>query len=116
MIEYNWFRINNLFGSDSEDDNLVVDDARRTIAEEESSAPEVTKIIPSIPLHFTLPNNESGEQEKYVKTVIMTEEGPAAEIVFSPPCIRIAEEKGQSPIEIRLSIKGNILFKNLLLM
>ena len=107
MIEYNWFRINNLFGSDSEDDNLVVDDARCTIPEEESSAPELTKIIPSIPLHFTLPNNESAGLEK--KTVTMTEEGPGAKFVSSSPCITIAEEKGQWPIEIRF--KGKTSFQ-----
>jgi len=130
-------RINNLFGSDSEEDNLVVDDVFEentptNVAQGESSVPEVIKSVPStstIPkpdqkslqvVHSTLPKYDSDDLERKpdeVKTVTKTDpEGTGAEFVFSPPCITIAEEEGQQPIQIRVSIKGEndqFLFDNL---
>lgn len=130
-------RINNLFGSDSEEDNLVVDDVFEentptNVVQGESSVPEVIKSVPStstIPkpdqkslqvVHSTLPKYDSDDLERKpdeVKTVTKTEpEGTGAEFVFSPPCITIAEEEGQQPIQIRVSIKGEndqFVFDNL---
>lgn len=130
-------RINNLFGSDSEEDNLVVDDVFEentptNVTQGESSVPEVIKSVPStstIPkpdqkslqvVHSTLPKYDSDDLERKpdeVKTVTKTDpEGTGAEFVFSPPCITIAEEEGQQPIQIRVSIKGEndqFLFDNL---
>ena len=121
------YRINNLFGSDSEEDNLVVDDVFEentptNVTQGESSVPEVIKSVPStstIPkpdqkslqvVHSTLPKYDSDDLERKpdeVKTVTKTDpEGTGAEFVFSPPCITIAEEEGQQPIQIRVSIKG----------
>eukprot|EP00092_Neocalanus_flemingeri_P000584 GFUD01000619.1.p1 GENE.GFUD01000619.1~~GFUD01000619.1.p1 ORF type:complete len:698 (-),score=140.71 GFUD01000619.1:188-2281(-) len=128
-------RINNLFGSDSEEDNLVVDDVfeentQTHTTHGESSVPEVIKSIPStstIPkpdqkslqvVHSTLPKYDDLEsQPNDVKTGLKTDsESPGSEFVFSPPCITIAEEEGQQPIQIRVSIKGEnnqFLFDNL---
>jgi len=130
-------RINNLFGSDSEEDNLVVDDvfeenAPSNTIQSESSVPEVIRSVPStstIPkserkslqvVHSTLPKYDSDELETKhsdVKTASkIDQENQSAEFVFSPPCITIAEEEGQQPIQIRVSIKGEsdqYLFDNL---
>jgi len=111
-------RINNLFGSDSEEDNLVVDDVFEESdpsnnVQLESSIPESLQVV-----HSTLPKYDEPEtQPEDEKTVIKTDsEGSGAEFVFSPPCITIAEEEGQQPIQIRVSIKGEnnqFLFDNL---
>jgi len=110
-------RINNLFGSDSEDDNLVVDDvfeehAPANTTHGESSIPESLQVV-----HSTLPKYDDLERPDEVKTGAKTDNKPAgAEFVFSPPCITIAEEEGQQPIQIRVSIKGEndqFIFDNL---
>ena len=110
------YRISNLFRSDSEDNNLVVDDVFEENVQGESSAPEVIRSVPStssIPtpdqkilqlVHSTLPKDDSETPDKAATKTDPQREG--AEFVFSPPCITIAEEEGQQPIQIRVSIKG----------
>jgi len=122
-------RISNLFGSDSEDDNLVVDDVFEENVQGESSAPEVIRSVPStssIPkldqkilqlVHSTLPKDDSENPANEAKAATKTDpQREGAEFVFSPPCITIAEEEGQQPIQIRVSIKGesdHFIFNNL---
>ena len=118
------YRISNLFGSDSEDDNLVVDDVfEETVQQEnvqgESSVPEVIRSVPRAStttnpdqnslqvVHSTLPKDDLENQLNEVKAATKTDpECEGAQFVYSPPCITIAEEEGQQPIQIRVSVKG----------
>ena len=103
-------------------DDVFEENTPTNIVQGESSVPEVIKSVPStstIPkpnqkslqvVHSTLPKYDEDDLERQpddVKTGIKTDsKAPGAEFVFSPPCITIAEEEGQQPIQIRVSIKG----------
>ena len=104
-------------------DDVFEENAPSNTIQSESSVPEVIRSVPStstIPkserkslqvVHSTLPKYDSDDLETKhsdVKTASkIDQENQSAEFVFSPPCITIAEEEGQQPIQIRVSIKGN---------
>ena len=118
-------RINNQFGSDSEEDNLVVDDVfeESPVSNPVQSESDIPEVIKSVPSTSTLPNpdqkssqvvhctlskyNDPEEGSEDEKTVLKTDsEESGSEFVFSPHCITIAEEEGQQPFQIKLEIKG----------
>lgn len=106
-------RINSAHASDSEEDNLIVDDVFEETTgvhvEEETSVPEVIKSVPST---STLPKSEKKSLQVEEDDVDGGDvarddpEGGGAHILFSPPCITIKEEEGRQPIQIRLNITG----------
>jgi len=106
-------RINSAHASDSEEDNLIVDDVFEETTgvsvDEETSVPEVIKSVPST---STLPKSEKKSLQVVEDDVDGGDvarddpEGGGAHILFSPPCITIKEEEGRQPIQIRLNITG----------
>jgi len=92
-------------GSDSEEDNLVVDDEDVFVEniEERSNVPEV---INSVPSTSSLPKQDCGENNLKEMNSVTMSEPEGREIIFSPPCITIAEPEGSQPLQIQVSITG----------
>jgi len=94
-------------GSDSDEDNLVVDDDDDVFEENIKEKPRVPEVINSVPSTSSFPKQYDGGEVnmKEVNTVTIDDQ-EEPEVVFSPPCITIAEQEGAQPLQIQVSIAG----------
>ena len=98
--------------SDSEEDNLIIDDvAGKSDDEETKNVPEVIKSVPST---STIPNSDKKTLQVSKTTRgqddedhgVVAKDDPArggCHGQYSPPCITIKEEDGKQPIRINIA-------------
>ena len=85
----------------------MVDDDDDVFEENIKEKPRVPEVINSVPSTSSFPKQYDGEEVnmKEVNTVTIDDQ-EEPEVVFSPPCITIAEQEGAQPLQIQVSIAG----------
>ena len=80
----------------------MVDDDDDVFEENIKEKPRVPEVINSVPSTSSFPKQYDGGE---VNTVTIDDQ-EEPEVVFSPPCITIAEQEGAQPLQIQVSIAG----------